>query len=278
MNLELLTYKLLEELKDIELQSKNILNQSYRSIEVCRKLLSKFKKEILVNDFDSIEAEIVFFKKIKQVPLVQLIYFSEIQSFEIQFPKANKECQLKFIKKKINKLNRFFLYNLDFGQYINSGDTHFDKEYYTRNSLSTYHITTSKFYFQDPDFCTSRDMLLGKYQAFNSLVLYLEGRIFKLENNLNGKKMIRKQEDKLHWPFSNTDYVELLYALCAAGISKQNSMSIGQVSKVFQEIFDIQPKDIYKTFQEIKSRKSSRTLFLDRLSSILLSEMNKSED
>ena len=121
-------------------------------------------------------------------------------------------------------------------------------------------------------------MLLGKYQAFNSLVLYLEDRIFKLENNLNGKKMIRKQEDKLHWPFSNTDYVELLYALCAAGISKQNNLSIGQVSKVFQEIFDLQPKDIYKTFQDIKSRKSSRTSFLDKLTSILLSEMNKSEE
>jgi hypothetical protein len=278
MNLELLTYKLLEELKDIELQSENIQDQSYRSIEVCRNLLSKFKKEILVNDFESIEAEIVFFKKTKQVPLVHLIYFSEIHSFEIQFPRANKDCQLKFIKKKINKLNRFFLYNLDFGQYINSGDTRFDREYYTRDCLSAYHITTSKFYFQDPDFCTSRDMLLGKYQAFNSLVLYLEDRIFKLENNLNGKKMIRKQEDKLHWPFSNTDYVELLYALCAAGISKQNNLSIGQVSKVFQEIFDLQPKDIYKTFQDIKSRKSSRTSFLDKLTSILLSEMNKSEE
>ena len=278
MNLELLTYKFLEELKDIELHSKNILDQSYRSIEVCRNMLSKFKKEILVNDFDSIEAEIVFFKEIKQVPLVQLIYFSEIHSFEIQFPRANKDSQLKFIKKKINKLNRFFLYNLDFGQYINSGDTRFDREYYTRHCLGSYHITTSKFYFQDPDFCTSRDMLLGKYQAFNSLVLYLEGRIFKLKNNLNGKEMVRKQKDKLHWPFSNTDYVELLYALCAAGISKQNNLSIGHVSKAFQEIFDLEPKDIYKTFQEIKSRKSSRTSFLDKLTSILLSEMNKSED
>lgn len=278
MNLELLTYKLLEELKDIELQSKNILDQSYRSIEVCRNLLSIFKKEILVNDFGSIEAEIVFFKKIKQVPLVQLIYFSEIHSFEIQFPRANKDSQLKFIRKKINKLNRFFLYNLDFGQYINSGDTRFDREYYTRDCLNAYHITTSKFYFQDPDFCTSRDMLLGKYQAFNSLVLYLEGRIFELENNMNGNKMVRKQEDKLHWPFSNTDYVELLYALCAAGISKNNNRSIGQVSKALQEIFDLEPKDIYKTFQEIKSRKNSRTSFLDKLSSTLLSEMNRSED
>tara|TARA_R110002124_G_scaffold251205_4_gene416426 strand:+ start:8126 stop:8962 length:837 start_codon:yes stop_codon:yes gene_type:complete len=278
MDLESLGKNLLVELDGIRLENLPILEQSYRSIELSRNLLSTYKRDILVNDFESVNEEIIFFKKIKQIPLVKLIYFSEIRSFEIQFPKVDKAAQLKFVKKKINKLNRFFLYNLDFGQYVSSGATHFDKVYYTRENLETYCITTSKFYFQDPDFCTPRDMLLGKFKAFISLVNYMDEKQHSIKNNLNGKSVITIPKGKIHWPFTNTDWVELIYALCANGMAKQNSLSIIKISKILQEVFDFSPKDIYKTFQDIKNRKNSRTLFLDQLTASLLSEMNKSEE
>lgn len=278
MDLETLGKNLLVELDGIRLENLPILEQSYRSIELSRNLLSTFKRNILVNNFESVNEEIVFFKRIKQIPLVKLIYFSEIHSFEVQFPKVDKTAQLKFVKKKINKLNRFFLYNLDFGQYVNSGATHFDKVYYTRENLETYRITTSKFYFQDPDFCTPRDMLLGKFKAFIALVNYMDIKQERIKNSLNGKKILKNSTEKIDWPFTNTDWVELLYALCAAGMAKQNGLSIIKISKILQEVFDFSPKDIYKTFQDIKNRKNSRTLFLDQLTASLLSEMDKSEE
>ena len=278
MDLKTLGKNLLVELDGIRLENLPILEQSYRSIELSRNLLTVFKRNILVNDFESVNEEIIFFKKIKQVPLIKLIYFSEVHSFEIQFPKADKVAQLKFVKKKINKLNRFFLYNLDFGQYVKSGATHFDKAYYTRGHLDTYHIITSKFYFQDPDFCTPRDMLLGKFKAYISLINYMDQKKHSIKNGLNGNSVNIKPTEKIPWPFTNTDWVELLYALSAAGMTKQNSLSIIKISKILQEIFDFSPKDIYKTFQDIKNRKNSRTLFLDQLTASLLSEMNKSEE
>jgi len=279
MDLQLQAEILLEGLNEIKLKNNDILNRAFRSIEVCRNLLSLFKKEIIANEFGSLEQEIDFFKNIKQIPLVQLIYFSEIHSLEIQFPKADKKAQLKFLKKKIGKLNRFFLYNIDFGQYINSNATHFDKEYYTRDYLDTYHITTSKFYFQDPEFCTPRDMLLGKFKAYNLLVVYLDERLFKLKNKLNGKSVKSNTIEKIPWPFTNTDWVELVYALSFAGITNHNDLSIIKLSNMLQEIFDFKPTGkIYNTYQDIKNRKHSRTLFLDSLSTCLISEMNKSEE
>tara|TARA_B100000378_G_scaffold1713_1_gene1546 strand:+ start:6211 stop:7122 length:912 start_codon:yes stop_codon:yes gene_type:complete len=277
MDLQTLTKELLVKLNEISLENLPILERAHRSIKVCRNLLSIFKREILVNDFDSLNDEIYFFKQTKQIPLAELIYFSEIHSFEIQFPKADKAAQLKFIKKKITKLNRFFLYNLDFGQYIKSGATHFDKEYYTRDHLDTYHITTSKFYFQDPDFCIPRDMLLGKYKAYDSLVGYMNEKQLKIKSGLNGKYLNRKPAEKIDWPFSNTDWVELVYALYAAGLFNKNKLSIVKLSKMLQEIFNFEPKEIYKSFQDIKNRKNSRTLFLDQLAASLLKEMDKSE-
>ena len=278
MKLHLLAQNLEKQLLEIEENSETIMQRSKHSIIVCTKLLGQFKKEIVNKGFDSISDEIYFFKHTKQIPLRHLIYFSEIRSFEIQFPKADKDCQRKFIRKKIQKVNRFFIYNLDFTQYTDAEETHFDKEYYTRDYMDFYHITTSKFYFQDPDFFTPRDMLLGKFRAYNRLVAYLDNRLHDLEFSLRPTKTALKNTEKLIWPFTNTDWVEFVYALSSAGVSKQNNLSISKVSKIMQEIFDFTPKDIYKTYQDIKNRKNSRTVFLDDLTTSLLSEMNKSEE
>lgn len=278
MELETLSKNLLVDLNEIREKNLPILEEAFRCINLCRELLYTFKREILSNGFESVTSEILFFKDIKQVPLTKLIYYSEIHSFEIQFPKADKNEQLKTIKRKIKKLNRFFLYNLDFGQYVKSGATHFDKEYYTRDHLDTFHITTSKFYFQDPDFCTPRDMLLGKFRAYGHLIKYMEQKHYAIKHKLNESILNSKMVDKMEWPFTNTDWVELIYALWSSGKSKRNNLSIVKLSQMFTEIFDFEPKDIYKTFQDIKNRKNSRTLFLDQLTSSLLIEMDKSEE
>ncbi|WP_300435483.1 RteC domain-containing protein [Christiangramia sp.] len=278
MDLQLESEKFLKKLKDIQLKNDLIVERAYRSIQLCRNTLYIYKKEIVSKGFESIESEINFFKVTKQIPLVQLIYFSEIHSFEIQFPKADKNYQLKFIKKKIHKLNRFFLQNLDFDKYANSRALYFDKEYYTRDYMGSYHLNISKFYFQDPDFSTPRDMLLGQLKANNSLVNYLEERLFKLKNNLNGNRINLHPTEKIPWPFSNADWVELVYALWAVGLKKQKELSIIQVSQKLQEVFDYEPKDIYKGYRYMKNRKISRTIFLDRMATSLLFEMDKSEE
>jgi len=270
--------ELIKQLEDIKYSFAGIIERSNKSIIICRNLLNEFRKVITAKEFESIPDEVDFFKRIKQVPFSQLIYYSEVRSFEIQFPKVDRASQLKFIKKKINKLNRFFLYNIDFGQYVNSGASHFDKAYYTRDHLDTYHITTSKFYFQDPDFCTPRDMLLGKFKAYTSLINYMDQKKYSIKSRVNGNSVNIKHTEKIPWPFSNTDWVELLYALNAGGMAKQKGLSIIKLSKNLQEIFDFTPKEIYKTFQDIKNRKNSRTLFLDQLTTSLLSEMDKSEE
>ena len=277
MDLRLESEKFLLDLKEIEDANDSILREAYLSIELSRNVLYDFKKEVISNGFKSLESEINFFKVIKQIPLIKLIYFSEIHSFEIQYPKANREAQLKFLKRKINKLNRFFLYNLDFGQYISFGLTHFDKEYYTRNYLDKFHITTSKFYFQDPDFSTPRDMLLGKYKAYNSLLIYLDERMSEIKNTKSGSLSNSRNTRKIFWPFTNTDFTELTYALWYAGFNRQKNLSIIQLAQKLEEIFDLKPTDIYKNFQEIKRRKNSRTIFLDQMATSLLYEINKSE-
>ena len=278
MKLKLLSDNLILKLKELENDSLDILSTSNRAIILCRNLLTKYREHIVKNGFENTQDEIEFFKNTKQPTLTNLIYYSEVRSFEIQFPKVNEDAQKKYIKKKINKLNRFFLYNMDFGQYIKSNNTHFDKQYYTREYFDNFPITSSKFYFQDPEFSTPRCMLLGKFKAYNLFIIYLQNRLIDKNKSLNFDPNALNSDMSLQWTSSKTALTELIYALHHSRSINNGNADIKEIAIMFQKILHFDIGDYYKTFSEIKSRKISRTKFLDDLASGLLSHMNNSEE
>ncbi|MAP56083.1 MAG: hypothetical protein CL605_14415 [Altibacter sp.] len=268
----------LSELEKLRVKHIDVIELSENCIKLCRNVLNRFRKKIIDYDFESLKEEIDFFKYTKQIPLVPLIYYSEVRSFEIQFPKANLDSQKKYTKRKINKINRFFLYNMDFIRYVESNSTHFDQQYFTRDYLDTYIITYSKFYFQDPEFSTARDMLLGKVKAYQMFIDYLQKRLLKngkvTKDRINGSAQI----PSLKWTASKTALTELVYALHSNRAINNGNVDIKEIATTLQHIFHYDLGDFYKTYSEIKSRKVSRTKFLDELSSALLSQMDKAEE
>ena len=278
MKLNLLTEKLLDELNQIKRGDARITTQVNHAIILCRKLLAIFRKEIASNDFNSIEDEIDFFKHTKQVPLTQLIYFSEIRLFEMHFPKANIEIQQKFIRKKLNELNNFFLYNIDFGQYIESGCTHFDKQYFTREFLDNLPITSSKFYFQDPEFSTPKDMLLGEFKAYGQFILYLQNRLIDKATSPKVKNLDPANHISLQWTSSKVALTELIYALHHNRVINNGNTDIKEIALALQQLLNFDLGEFYKTFAEIKSRKLSRTKFLDDLAAGLQAQMDSSDE
>lgn len=268
----------LSELEKLRVKHIDVIELSENCIKLCRNVLNRFRKKIIDYDFESLKEEIDFFKYTKQIPLVPLIYYSEVRSFEIQFPKANLDSQKKYTKRKINKINRFFLYNMDFVRYVESNSAHFDQQYFTRDYLDTYIITYSKFYFQDPEFSTARDMLLGKVKAYQMFIDYLQKRLLKngkvTKDRINGSAQI----PSLKWTASKTALTELVYALHSNRAINNGNVDIKEIATTLQHIFHYDLGDFYKTYSEIKSRKVSRTKFLDELSSALLSQMDKAEE
>lgn len=259
-------------LNEIAKQNLGMLVRAERSIELCENTLYTFKTEILKSGFPNHKTEIFFFKNIKPIPLTQLIYFSEIHSFELQFPKADKRAKEKYVRNKVKRINQFFLRNIDFIRYVESDNTHFDRQYFTREFLRHYRVTSSKFYFQDPDFSTSRDTLLSKFRAYVPLINFMENRI------IEQPQIFIDPTEKIAWPFSHADWVELVYALYAAGRNNNAQLSIIELSAQLQKVFDYQPtRKIYKVYNDIKNRKN-RSTFLDQLKTALIYEMDKSEE
>jgi len=263
MEKKLLAKELLNELESIHSTILDIIKQADLSIVLCRNLLSKFKKMVLTSDCKDQAKEIEFFKETKQIPLSNLIYFSDIRSFEAQFPKGNKLIQKQTIIKKLNKLNRFFTVNMDFNQYIEQGRMYLDDRYFTRAYFNKFNVTTSKYYYRDPEFSTSHDLLLAKLLANKRFIKYLEERLKNL-NRRNGTK-VKNVLKGFKWTSSKAALVELIYALNHTRSINNGNIELKEIVTQFQEIFDFDLKDFYKTYSEIKGRKKSRTKFLDEL-------------
>ena len=278
MDFEKNNKELIKKLDDVKYESNNIVDRSNQSIIICRNYLNNYKKEVVKNGFQSIDKEIEFFKRTKQTPLTQLIYYSEIRSFEIQFPKVDTTQQRKYVKKKMSKLNRFFLYNMDFAQYIKSNQTHLDEQYFTRDYFDNLPITSSKFYFQDPDFCTPYDMLLGKLTAYNNFISYLQNRLVNPKKSKHYHDLKVTNEVELQWTSTKTDLTELIYALHHNRVINNGKSDIKEIASALERVLHFDIGDCYKTFAEIKTRKMSRTKFLDDLSDGLTTYINNSEE
>lgn len=274
MERTLLSEKLLGELDAIDTSSSDVIKKCDLSITKCRDLIYQFKKKVSNLRFKTVETEIHFFKSTKQVPLSNLVYYSELRSFEIQFPFGNKEVQKKYIEKKMDKINRFFRYNLDFVQYIEQLKTHLDENYFTRAYFKDVNITYSRHYYRDKDFCTSHDLLLAKLYANKRLISYLKKRLSKIDSN---GLSLEDSGSNLRWTFSNTAYVELLYALASVGAVNDGKVEISSIDKVLRKAFNHDPGDIYKIYSEIRRRKKSRTKFMEDLSKGLEDRMDKAD-
>ena len=277
MNLNLRSISLEKELRKIDLSSDDVLRRVNIAISLCTATLTEFKREITKNDFKDLRSEINFFKQIKQVPLKNLIYYSEIRSFEIQFPKVIKTIQEAYILEKMRKLNRFFTHNIDFAHYIESGLDHLDEKYFTRSQFHTSTITHSKFYYLEPDFNTSHDMLLGKLLAYQSLIGYLQKRLKNLEHTATVHDL-GNTKNSLKWTASKTGMTELIYALYHGGVVNNGNVEIKEIANALQQTFNFELGDFYRTYTEIRARKKSRIKFLDELSSRLISRLDMEDE
>jgi hypothetical protein len=186
--------------------------------------------------------------------------------------------QRRFIKKRLNRLNRFYRNHIDFGEYLSSGRTHFDEHYFTRKYLNAFPILSPHIYFHDPDFSTPKDLLLSEFKAFDLFAVYMQNRMIDKSKLYNQKPTNLNSHLNLQWTSSKSALTELIYALHYNQVINNGNADIKEIALAFQQILHFDMGDFYKIFSEIKSRKNSRTKFLDDLSSGLQSHMDTTEE
>lgn len=117
-------------------------------------------------------------------------------------------------------------------------------------------------------------MLLGKVKAYKLLIDYLRNKL----NELTRKSSSLIDNPKLKWTSTKSALTELIYALYYNRVINNGNIDIKEIAIALQSVLHFDLGDFYKIFSEIKSRKISRTKFLDDLSNGLLLQMENSEE
>lgn len=246
--------KMKEDLGDIQIHSSNrFLNikESYRTV------VSYCKRVIPQVSYESNESEIEFYKKVRPSFEAELYYLAEVFTILSAFPDHQKELR-KFLESQFTQIQNF------------RRKYHFLYEYYRlqRNDLDSYLFL--KKGNKEVDFLaltlpledessTSAGKVFAYFKAFEELSFFLNKEISGLE------KRVSEEESTFKWTAPKVALVELAYALKAAGAINNGNSTIREIANILEKVFQQDLSQFYRTFQEIRIRKNSRTTFLDRL-------------
>lgn len=278
IRLDKLYAELKNRLEQIARENKSNIRCANLSVFACEETLLKMNKVISESTFRfrNEKDEIHFFKNIKTYPLQNLIYFMELRSFELLFPKIGKREQKRYIKKSVKKINRFFQQNIPFLQYTREERNDMDALFFTRanNQLNS---VSDPSYYRSPEFSTSHDIILGKIKAYDLFIGYLKEKMMTLQYCKVDQMLHKPVSKKLQWTASKVALTELIYALYHTGAINYGKADVKEITTSLRKAFHIEIDDVYKIYSEIKLRKKSRTKFLDELAINLLSGIERSE-
>ena len=115
--------------------------------------------------------------------------------------------------------------------------------------------------------------------AYDMLIVYLRKEVDDLQNNLEPQKNITMEKpSKLFWTGSKTDLIELLYALHASNAINSGTVDIKELASHFEHFYNVDLGNYYHTFIDIRSRKTSKTRFLDKLIDMLHQRMESLDE
>lgn len=264
-------------LEQVEIQQNTILITTESCILICKEAIQELRKLFSQFSFNSTQEEIHFFKEIKPRFYSKLIYYLKVFNIETRRPNGGQKAEEKFLRKEMQKLTHFFDNNLEFYQYYRTGATYLDEKYFLRGSQDLYLTLDPQYFNTDPSFSTSHDFKVAKLIANELLRIYLNKAI---EQSGQQHETINRFTAKpvLTWTGSKTALIELLYALQSAGVFNNGAADVKLIATFLQEALNVELGNYYRTFQEIRIRKGSRTQFLEQLIKQVTKRMDDTDE
>ncbi|WP_200979803.1 RteC domain-containing protein [Echinicola sp. 20G] len=227
--------------------------------EAVNAVMLQLKEFILTHTFTDVEEEMDFFKHIKPRFEAEQVYYGELYYIRAKLPIKEEGVvqeyikQLEFIQAYFHRHQ--FLYN-----YYRLGEESLDKSLFVRNAEKIPFIPDKPIVHRDARFATLGSYRFAKFMAFEHLQDYLNKEIKKIKH-----PPISVNDPKLKWTASKVALVELTYALKASNVFNHGKVSISDIAVYLEEMFQKDLSQYYRTFQEIRIRKSGRTTFIDAL-------------
>lgn len=264
----------------LETEQEDILSKAEEGILIAKRALEQLRNSIAKKKFKNKIDEIHFFKHIKPQVFSKLIYYQKLFNIESKRPRSSNKSQIKYFNKQIDRLQDYFNDNLEFYHYYRRGATSLDEHYFVRGKIDIRLFPNTFSFFIDDKFSTSHDSTVATIIAYDMLIVYLKTEIDKLENNSGMETMVNshQKQSRLFWTANKTDLIELIYALHSTGAINSGTADIKEMATACENLFNIDLGDYYRTYLEIRSRKTNQTKFIDKLKDTLVNRIEDADE
>lgn len=267
-----------KEIHFIESAECDILQKSLQIIAVLEQAFDQLRTFVTNYSFKNKDEEILLFKEVKPQIFSQLIYYNKVYHIEMRMPTGSNHDKRKFLENILSRIKYFFDMNFEFYHYYRSGSTHLDKYYFLRGKPDIQLILDDFYFERDMNFSTSHDFKVSKILANEMLTAYINNKLSRMEyTQALTDKNISTPKVKLTWTNKKAELVEQIYAWERAGCFNYGNVNIKSIAEYIEDVFNIDLGDFYHTFLEMRDRKGSRTIFLDKLIKFLNDRMDEAD-
>lgn len=221
------------------------------------------------HEFENENEEIEFFKEIKPCIFSRLIFQKEILRLATNIP-SGKKLSLRFYEDELKRLAKNLNIDPKFYNYFRSDSNDYDHLYFTRKTKKSILETENAHIGFDAKISTCYDNKIASILAHDLLILYIENRIRKIKTKIKLKNKAShkaiKAQSNLQWTGTKTELIEIVYAFYFAKVLNNGNISIKEIASTMGALFNMDIKDsLYRTYSEIKKRKTPSSIFLQRL-------------
>lgn len=270
--------RLLNSLQALEGERDDVVKKSELAIQECLKIRDEIKFHFKENQPKNQEEEIYFFKHVKPLFVKKLVYYLKVYYLETSLLLGCEETKKSAYCLELKKVKSFLNQNSIFYTYYKTNSTHLDYKYFVRgNQDIKLQLSTNAFEF-DPEFSTGNDFLIAKIKASEKLQMYLENKLSPNACSPKDELPLNQISQNFKWTGSKVALIELIYALHAGKVINKGEAEIKEVAKLVENLFNINLGNYYRSYLEIRMRKTGRTKFLDKLKAQLITKMEASDE
>lgn len=255
--------------------SDDVLTVSLEIIHYIEKKLKEIYKWLKKYVFLSIQEEIYFFKELKPRMVSKLLFYKELLKLEASLPPSKKKKR-KHYEELLTAIHQYVITNKEFYEYYRSRTSFRDEELFVRHcykDIIKYDCCLINF---DSKLSTSHDFNVATIIANDMFTSYLENKL----DELNGKCKfnITQIDHKFNWTGTKVDLTEIVYGFQATGSINNGNFDLKEFAIFLGTMFNMEiDSNLYGNYSDIKSRKVSKTRFINTMSDKLKEKMDNED-
>ncbi|HVU96809.1 MAG TPA: RteC domain-containing protein [Puia sp.] len=243
------------------LQPIHLAQKGMRLSEVAH---AKLKESLQHYSFSDLHEQITFYKEVQPFFVSRMIFFNRVFRLETGRPPGDPASVQSYLQKEWQHIRDVHAEHYFLCRYIRAGETWLDEKLFVMNSD---HLVVPLNWDLHDSLLHDASWTVARLLSLDLMQDYL----LRAEEELNNPRDPKQRNiAKLTWTDSKSALIELAYAIQSAGSLNDRKASLREIIEGLEAAFHIDLGHYPRVFQEILSRKTGYTNYIDRLREKLL--------